>query len=76
MNFSFVKIARNLSISTATAQRIFALFERTGGVGQMAIGRRPDVRKLSNRNELYTIGIVLENPSLYFAEICQDIMCA
>ena len=31
-NLTFVDIARNLSISTSTAQRIFDLFQRTGGV--------------------------------------------
>ena len=56
MCLSFTKIARNRSISTAAAQRIFVPFQRTGGVGQSKISRRPDDRQLSERNELYTIG--------------------
>ena len=35
--------------------------------------RKPYLRSLNQRCELYVVGLIIENPSLYLAEICQHI---
>lgn len=71
MHLTYEKIAANLNISTATAQRIYSLFERTGDVKPALHPSK--ARKLSDSNELYVIGVVFENPALYLGEICQHV---
>ena len=71
-NLTFANIARNLCISTATAQRIYSPFERTGNV-ERVFQQNQRVCKISGRDEVYTVGMVLHNPSFYLTEICQSI---
>ena len=44
---------------TSTAHRVFALFQLTGNVDPAASTRKPELRRLDDRSELYTIGLVL-----------------
>lgn len=72
MNLTYEKIAGNLNIATATAQRIYSLFVRTGDI-KPALRRSNARKRLSDTRELYVIGVVFENPGLYLGEICQHV---
>ena len=72
MNLSYRKIACNLNISIATAQRTYARFEQTGDVKPSAADKSC-LRKLDEHFELYVVLIVLDSPSLYLGEVCQRI---
>lgn len=69
MNFSFQKIAKNLNIAVSTAYRTYKTFVSTGSVEPKLSRRRPEIRKLTVQGELYVVGLVLANPSLYLHEI-------
>ena len=73
MNLIFDKIARNLNIATSTAHRIYHLFESTNSVSPTPPRRRPEVRALSQSAEIYVIGVVLENPSMFLHEVCNEV---
>lgn len=64
-------IARNLNIATSTVHRLCALFDATGDV--QPSNNRPDMKKLDTHTQLYIVGLILDNPSLYLAEVCQHI---
>ena len=70
MNLQFYKIARNLNIATSTAHRTYDLFEKTGGVDCVERLERHEMRALDRQTELYVIGFVLDNPSVYLIEVC------
>ena len=72
MNLTYSKIASNLNVSTATAQRVYTEFEHTGHVDPVLANRR-DTRTLDEHQELYVIGLMLHEPSLYLGELCQQI---
>ena len=36
--------------------------------------KRLDCRRLDLRSELYVVGVILENPSMYLGELCVEIM--
>ena len=55
-NPTFANIATNLCISTATAQRIYSLFESTGNVE--SVPTESTSCKISGRDELYTMQAV------------------
>ena len=76
INLPFNDIARNLNIATSTAYRTYMLFEITGQVDPVdRSSGREELRKLDRSGELYTyvIGFVLENPSIYLHEVCQEV---
>ena len=73
MNLTYKRIATNLNISTATAQRVNMLFKQTGNVDPRKRDHRGYERKLDERSELFVVGTILESPSLYLGEICQQI---
>lgn len=73
MGMSFRSIAQRLQIGVGTAHRLFKRFEERGDVDPLKRSKRPDNRKLDNLHELYILGLVLQNPSLYLNEICQRI---
>ena len=74
MHLPLEKIARNLNVSTSTAYRTNALFQRMGSVDHVGPQkRRPDLRRLDERSELFVIGLVVDNPSLYLGEVCQKV---
>ena len=72
MNLTYSKIASNLNVSTATAQRVYMQFERIGHVDPSKANRR-DTRTLDEHQELHVIGLMLQEPSLYLGEVCQQI---
>ena len=72
MDLTYRQIARNLSISIGTVHNVLKLFEETGEVSPKK-PEREDMRKIDNSGELFILGLLLENPSLYLGEICQRI---
>lgn len=74
MGLSFVKIAQNLNVATSTSYRICARFEATGEVEPVSRDKhRPYIRSMDQQSQLYVVGLIIENPTLYLAEICQHI---
>ena len=73
MGLTFRKIAENLNIACSTAQATYKLFEQTGGVDPRGQPSRTDVRILNDADEIYIVGLVLENHSMYLQEICQEV---
>ena len=67
MGLTFRKIAENLNIACSTAQATYKLFEQTGGVDPRGQPSRTDVRSLNDTDEIYIVGLVLENPSMYIS---------
>ena len=72
MDLTYRHIARNLSISVGAVHNVLKLFEETGEVSPKK-PEREDMRKIDNSDELFILGLLLENPSLYLGEICQRI---
>lgn len=70
LELSYKQIALRLNIAISTAKGIFSLFEVTGDVEPKLIGPRPEQRKLDDYMELFILGLILENSSLYLGEIC------
>ena len=56
--------------------RIYRLFEESGTVNPLSPRKRLDCRRLDLRrpSELYVVGVILENPSMYLGELCVEIM--
>lgn len=74
MHLRLKEIAENLNVSTATAYRVNARFGRTGEVDPEDLQRRrPDLRQLDERSEIYMVGLVLRNPTMYLGEVCHKI---
>lgn len=73
MEQSYRKIASSLNIAPSTAVATLKLFQRTGDVSSRRQPSRKDLRCLNDSDELYVIGLVLENPGMYLQEICQEI---
>ena len=65
-------LAHDLSISVGTVHYVLKLFEQTGEV-KPKTPDRDGTRKLDNSKELFTVGLLMHNPSLYLGEICQKI---
>ena len=73
MHLTFQAIARNLNIATSTAHSIYSLFERTGSVDPPTSKHKEYMRALGPVNEVFILGIILENPSMYLYEVCEEI---
>ena len=73
LNLTFERIARNLNVGVSTAFRIYRRFERTGDIEPTICKTRRELRMLDDQSELYVIGVVMANPSLYLAELCKHI---
>ena len=67
-------IAERLQVGVGTVHRILALFDSTDDVQPNHQSERDG--KLDDCHELYVIGLLAENPSLYLMEICQLILQA
>ena len=67
------KIAENLNIACSTAQAIYKLFEQTGGVNPQGEPSRADAKSLNDTDEIYIVGLVLQNPSMYLQEISHEV---
>jgi len=64
-----------MNIAISTVYRIYAPFEQTGGVEPLPPTARCDSRKLDEHSKLYIIGLVMDNPSTYLAEVDNDEEC-
>ena len=75
MNLPLKEIAANLMISISTVCRVCAHFERTGSVqvGSNRQKRRYDIRRLDEQSELFVVGLVIDSPTLYLAEMCKKV---
>ena len=73
MGLSFRHIASRLNISVGTAFNIFNRFEQTGDIHAKRVRKRPQCCKLDGHHQLYIIGLLLDNPSMYLGEICSKI---
>ena len=77
MNRSFVEIATSLNIAASTAHRTFHQFKLTGDVAasEAPTNKRyvTAQRKMGVHEELFVIGAVLANSSLYLLEVCQEV---
>lgn len=62
-----------MSITTSTAFTAFRRFEETREVRGKKQPARESLRKLEAQDKIFIVGMVLENPSLYLQEICQDV---
>ena len=67
----FEAIAQNLSISRSRACRFYALLEATGDVEPSCHQKKK--KKLDERTELYAVGLLLEGPTLFLDEVCQEL---
>lgn len=77
LGLSFRGIAFRLQIGLGTTYRIYKRFVCTGELSARKRSSRPQCRKLDEYHELYIIGILMENPSLYLSEIiCQMVYTA
>ena len=72
MGPQYDKIAQNLNVSTSTAYRICARFDATGEV-QPTLKHGPYLQRLDQQSQLYVVGLIMENPALYLAEIYQHL---
>lgn len=71
MELPYEKIAQNLNVAVSTVHRTYKHFEVTGEVDPQPCDEpRYDLRALDPARELYIIGLVLENPSIYLDEVC------
>ena len=73
MGMKFYDIAARLQIGVGTAHRLFSKFVATGDVSPSKQPSRPDCRKLDDLHELYILGILHENPSMYLREVCAQV---
>ena len=74
INLPFTDIAKNLNVAVSTAYRTYRIFERTGKVDPLdRSSGREELRKLDRSSELYVVGFILDNPSIYLHEVCQEV---
>ena len=67
-------LLRSLEISPSTAQRIFVQFLENGEVEPKGNkGPRTCRRKLDDQEELFIVGLILEEPSMYLKELCEKV---
>lgn len=76
MDLSFRAIAKRLQIGVGSAYRLYRRYIETSEFSPPKRSSRPGVRKLDELHELYIIGLLMVNPGLYLAEICQKIKAA
>ena len=72
MEVSLRQVAENLNISLGTAYSICKLFESTGSVDN----RTPMIehnRLFNDEQELWIMGLLVDNPNLYSSEICRKV---
>ena len=74
MELPYRKIMANLNIATGTAVNIYHRFCNTGKVEHTKQPHRLNLRALTNNDELFVIGLVLDNPSLYLSKMRQLVL--
>ena len=74
LELTFKQIATRLNIAISTAKSIYSLFEITGDVEpKLTCGSRRELRKLDDHMELFILGLILDDPSLYLSEVCDKV---
>ena len=64
MHLPIERIAENLNVSASTVCRVMERFNRSGGVDpEDPHKRRPDLRRLDERSEIYMVGLLLYTES-------------
>ena len=66
-------IASNLNVSLGTVHNIYQRYVDTGTVTPKQQPCRQELRSLNQQDELFIIGIILDNPSVYLGEVCRAI---
>ena len=70
----FDAVAQNLSVSCSTAYQFYALFEATGDVEPSChLEKKSVLKKMDERTELYAVGLIMERPTLFLEEVCQEL---
>ncbi len=69
----YQRIARNLTFEKIAKNLIYTQFHRTGGIEVTQQASEHNLRRLTDRAELYVVGLVLANPPLYLSEMCQSV---
>ena len=72
MEVSLRQVAENLNISLGTAYNICKLFESTENVDNRTSMREHN-RLFNDEQELWIMGLLVDNPNLYLHEICQKV---
>ena len=72
MKLSLRKIAENLNVALGTTYNVCKLFEDTGSVNCASI-HNENKNILNDRQELWIMGLLVDNPSLYLGELCQKV---
>ena len=73
MELPYRTIASNLNVSLGTVHNIYQRCVDTGTVTPKQQPCRQELRSLNQQDELFIIGIILHNPSVYLGEVCQAI---
>lgn len=67
MGLTFRRIAANLNVSLGTVHNIWKRFDETGSVKPKPL---PHVQRIiTDEDQLFIIGVVLDNPGVYLREI-------
>ena len=74
LELHFNDIANNLNIAASTAYQTYHQFECTGDIQPVSHELRPEMRALDEYSELVIIGVIINEPSLYFEELCQRVL--
>lgn len=72
LHHSFCHIATSLNIAASTVHRTFSSFDKSGSVAPSRISRK-HLWKLSESSELFVVGVILNNPTMYLGEVCREI---
>ena len=70
---NYKDITRNLDVSMSTVYRTYKLFETTGAV-QPSLCHERATKKLDVHAEMYVVGLVMQSPTMYLTELCQDVL--
>ena len=73
MDFSFRSIAKHLCISVGTVSNHLKRFEETGDVLPSKPMASSYNRALDDHQQLFVVGLLLDNPALYLSEVCQKV---
>ncbi len=65
----------NLNISLGTTFNICRRFEESGSVNPTTHEESEDRRRLGGQQELWLMGLLLDNPSLYLGDLSERLSC-
>jgi len=69
LDYSLQRVADNLGVGVATVHRIETAFAETGSVGKRKCSEDHGPHMLTETDELFILGLVLERPETYLHEI-------